>query len=177
MHEPWLSFTYKMDDCDCIQAEFSVEANGNEIFSAAGQANDWSYGRADLSAYAGQDVTLTFRATSEGGAVPMRVNIDEVSIGSWRTPVVTGAAPQNWEAGLITVHGVNFIATPQVYLDEIMLSNVTWIKHANTLTAEAPAGLRPGRHRVRVVNPDGPGSSQMVYLVVGKEVFLTSINR
>jgi hypothetical protein len=176
MNQPTLSFAYLAGSGGYDQAEFAAEVNGLEVFSASEFSSEWKYASADLSAYAGQDVTLTFHATSGGGAVPLRVNIDEVSIGSWRTPVVTGAEPQRWEAGLVTVHGENFIATPQVYLGETLLGNVTWVD-ANTLTAEVPAGIPPGRQRVRVVNPDGPGSSQPVTIAFGEETFLPGVWR
>jgi hypothetical protein len=176
MHQPRLSFAYLVQSSNDPQARFGVDVNGLEVFATYAVTSGWKYVSADLSAYAGQDVTLTFHATSGGGAVPLRVNIDEVSIGSWRTPVVTGAEPQHWEAGLITVHGENFIATPQVYLGETLLVQVTWVD-ASTLTAEVPAGTPPGRQRVRVVNPDGPGSSQPVTIACGEELFLPGVWR
>jgi hypothetical protein len=171
MHQPWLSFAYRAQNGSYLQAEFTATVNGDIVFSTNEASNEWAYARADLSAYAGQDVTLAFHTTFEGAAVPLKVNIDEVSIGSWRTPVVSVAEPWRWESGVITIHGENFIATPLVYLGGNPLSNVTWID-ANTLTAEVPLGTPMGRHQVRVMNPDGPASSQAVYIWLGKAVYL-----
>ena len=61
--------------------------------------------------------------------------------------------PDNQLTG-VTIRGANFVGTPQVFLGDRAMSDVSRL-NAGQLLAQAPAGLLPGVYTVRVCNPDG----------------------
>jgi hypothetical protein len=61
--------------------------------------------------------------------------------------------PDNQLTG-VTIRGANFVGTPQVFLGDRAMTDVSRI-NAGQLLAQAPAGLTPGVYTVRVCNPDG----------------------
>jgi len=63
---------------------------------------------------------------------------------------------QNNRSHTITISGTNFsmVGTTTVKLKKKVLSDVT-VFDANTITATIPAGMKPGKRRLKVINPDG----------------------
>lgn len=67
----------------------------------------------------------------------------------------------------------NFIASPQVRLNDAVLPDARWI-NTNTLTATLPA-VSPGFYDVVVTNPGGQESALQRGLAVGKQAYLPVI--
>jgi len=90
------------------------------------------------------------------------VEVDEVSAGSWNTPLVDGVSPDQWLRGQtpeISIAGQNLIETPAVFLDGIELGSVNWVS-PTLLTAAAPPELAPGWYDLTVANPNGSAATR-----------------
>lgn len=69
--------------------------------------------------------------------------------------VVPAEGPNNLDVRL-TITGTNFVPTPTVQLDDVILGSVSWIS-STRLTAWVAWGHDPGTYDVTVINP-GPGA-------------------
>ena len=104
---------------------------------ATSVTTDWTQGWIDLSGWEGQAITMTFSVRHPADGFAPWVTLDDVTIGSWTTPYAQVIAPDQLAAvttGVITITGDNFLATPQVKLNDVPLSDVTWILPAFTTT-------------------------------------------
>lgn len=76
-------------------------------------------------------------------------------------PTITNVAPTqayNSQPTTITITGSNFVATPTARLNNIPLTNVTFV-NSTTLNATVPAGLAGGVYTITVTNPDSMSAS------------------
>lgn len=77
---------------------------------------------------------------------------------------------QNNRPQTITISGTNFstVGTTTVKLGKKVLSDVT-VLDANTITATIPTGMKLGKHRLKVINPDGQRAAapKLIRLVKG----------
>jgi N-acetylneuraminic acid mutarotase len=76
-------------------------------------------------------------------------------------PTVTGVSPNqgyNYQPTTITISGSDFVATPTARLNNVPLTNVTFVDNA-TLTATVPADLPGGAYTITVANPDSQSAS------------------
>ena len=106
------------------------------------------------------------------------VYLDEISLGSWLTPYPQTITPwhiKDSATHVITITGDNFLATPQVRLNDVPLPDVTWID-TTTLTATVPA-LPFGCYDLIVTNPGGQASGLPRALLVGYEVLLPIVSK
>ena len=142
------------------------------VFTASQSASDWTVGWGDLSAWAGQNVTVTFRTSTTPGSGQAVVRLDDVTLGSWLTPVLREVTPAYIGARTavtITIRGDNFLHPPAVQIDGQPLAGVRRLDE-HTLEATLPANLAPGSHILWVTNPGG--QSGAVLLRVGRAVFV-----
>lgn len=162
LHAPTLSFMYRLQGATPangtqLQVEVGQGPSAQTVFSAT-QSVDWTAAWVDLSPWAGQTISVTLRLAQAPNQVPAQLALDDIALGAWLTPVISGTTPA--VPGLpgasrqLTIHGANFLATPAVRLGTTALSNVVWV-NATTLQAMLPAGVRPGRYDLRVTNPGG----------------------
>ena len=76
-------------------------------------------------------------------------------------PVVHSVSPveaYNYKSSDITITGSDFLLTPTVRLNNVLLPNVTFVD-TTTLTATVPADLPGGMYAVTVTNPDSQSAS------------------
>jgi Tol biopolymer transport system component/outer membrane protein assembly factor BamB len=152
LYQPTLSFLYRIPT-DLEGGEFSVRVITATVVHTSAATEGWVHVWSDLSPYTGQVVTLTLELTGTVGAL----EVDEVSVGSWQTPLVQDILPSEWlamQAPHLTIIGQNFVATPVVFLGSTELANVTWVSET-LLTADAPQGLADGVYDLTVANPNG----------------------
>jgi Tol biopolymer transport system component len=158
LQQPTFSFLYHFID-NPGNAEFSVEVVGTSqrsVLSTQALTSGWTHVWTDLSDFAGQTVTLRFRLSGPAATIAL----DEVTLGSWKTPLVESVTPSQWEARqaqTIAITGQNFASIPQVFLNNTALTNVEWLD-AGHLQAKTPSGMLGGYYYLRVVNPDGIAS-------------------
>ena len=188
MHRPTLSFAYALGAKTQVRNLVSaangaapafevIVSNGittTQVFSS-NQRPEWTTAWVDMSAWQGESVTLTFLLNP--GSVPL--NLDDISLGSWLTPVPAQTnitqLPANAPAQQITITGTNFIATPTLKLNNsntnITLSNVRRLTETQ-LTADQPANLPIGIYDLWVTNPGGQESVLPNAIKVGQQLYL-----
>jgi Tol biopolymer transport system component/outer membrane protein assembly factor BamB len=154
LHQPTLSFLYHVPTA-LGDGAFAVNVTGltsTEVLSTSAVTIGWQQAWADLSPYAGQVVTVTFRLN--GSLLP--VGVDEVTVGSWTTPRIqqVSSSQLTGPAATLIITGDNFIATPTVFLGDTPLLDVTWLD-STRLQVNVPAGLPDGLSGLRVINPGG----------------------
>ena len=172
MHNPTLSFHYFQQDS--YGGLLTVEMNGQVIFSSTQALSTWQYQWLDVSAWLGQTVEIKFTLQTGEDQVSVMSYLDDVSLGSWATPLISTITPNHAEAYTpltLTITGDNFIDMPAVRLNEVALDGVERLDAA-TLVVHLPQGLAPDIYTVRVVNPGGQDSLILNGLKVGQFVYL-----
>lgn len=173
-HAATLSFAYTLAVAQDSNAVFEATVNNTPVFSTSVPTADWALGWADLSPWAGETITVAFHSRSTDSSGPVTVRLDDVTVGSWLTPVIRAIEPQPIPAGSatrLTLRGENFLPTPTVWLGSTQLGNVTWIDAA-TLQATIPASVKPGAYPLRVRNPSGQESAKLPFLQIGRSLHL-----
>ena len=192
VHKPTLSFMYVVGDgsdapVGMLEALLG-DAWGNytTVFSTT-QATPWAgadgqkayplwqHAWADLTPWRGQKITLMLRYDPFwSGSAAL---IDQVSVGPWLTPQVTGVSPtQTFSVGptVITVQGANFI--PRVEGDgslQVLLGDYALEGHyvnAETLTMTVPLTVPSGVYDLWVRNPSGHRGRMAAALTVVRQV-------
>ncbi len=182
-HQPTLAFAYKLSGGSPTNGQGMVvkvldSITTTSVFSSS-RNGEWSLAWVDLHAWAGQTITVEFALQQKTGGAYPHLLLDDVSLGSWLTPLISGIAPNQIEAHAstgITITGDNFILTPTVRFNEIPAANVLFID-AHTLQVTVPASLPPGRYDIWVTNPGGQESTLSRGLLVGREVFLPMVQK
>ncbi|MBN1920549.1 MAG: IPT/TIG domain-containing protein, partial [Anaerolineae bacterium] len=176
MHKPTLSFDYTLTGA--LQATEGLSATlVGEGFAfslpVSDETTDWQRIWADVSPWAGETVTLTLAASVRELQSNLQVSLDDISLGSWLTPLPTAVTPIKltpYASVVITVTGSNFLEGAQVVIDDLLLDS-TWVS-ATEITATMPATLALGGHLLRVVNPGGQTGYAPQVLVVGEAVYI-----
>lgn len=183
LHRPTLSFAYSLSGTGPTSSSgmrlLVREGQGTptEVFSTT-TSSSWRAAWIDMAPWAGKTVTIVAeleQATGEQAAV---LQLDDIALSSWQTPVVAAVQPRvvpATEGSTLTISGENFLGTPQVLLGDTKLQVVA-LASPQTLTAKVPAGLKPGMYQLRVINPGGqvaPGA----LVAVGRQTHLPLLKR
>ncbi len=178
MHRPTLGFWYRIDGASAdsrsrlavtVRAGVSV----TQAFTAT-LAPDWRQAAVDLTPWRGQTVTVDLEFQQAAGDFYEKLLLDNVSVGSWLTPVPRGVLPKSVPSGAatrLTIQGDNFLSGAAVRINATPLTGVTWLDE-QTLEADLPAGYRPGLYNVWVVNPGGQAAVLPSGLRVGRSLWL-----
>lgn len=183
LHRPTLSFLYRLEGWGGQDAErFAVNVTSatgtTTVFSATQNTADWTHQWIDLSPWAGEVITVAFTAQSQTHLTSARIALDEVTIGSWRTPLSRAAHPNPVEPYIsvpITVTGENFLEGATLWIDGVPLTT-NWLDSTQQ-TATIPGTLSLGMHLLEVQNPGGQTVAVPGGLVVGRQVFLPLVLR
>jgi Tol biopolymer transport system component len=168
LHEPTLAFGYRTEG-DPDAGQFDLLIDGTNVFSTTQITSAWTQFSLDLSPWAGQTIELAFQASRPDPNLLYNLFLDDISVGSWLTPVIERAEPPIVAPGqvtTVTLHGQNFITTPQVWIGEFQAANVARLD-AQTLSFDLPAGLAQGLYRLRIVNPGGQTGVQVNGIQIG----------
>lgn len=156
MHQPTLSANYVFT---VGGARFSMVVDDGldrtEVFSDT-EGTSWQLAWADLSPWAGRQVTVTLALTQAAGAPYSQVRLDDVTLGEWPTPVIRSVEPARVDARTsahIVFHGDNLVDKPSVKVGSVDLQDVVWVDE-HTLKATLPP-LPPGIYDLWVTNPGG----------------------
>lgn len=182
MHSPTLAFMHQVyGGVTNAQTHFAVSITDGitttDVFSTS-QNGPWLHAWADLSAWAGETVTVTFELRQAAGEPLMTVALDEVSVGPWLTPVIENVTPAQVRAGAATIIRIladNLIETPTVRLGDVALTNVRLID-SQTLEATVPSSVKPGSYNLSVTNQDGVPAVWAAVLV-GERTYLPLANK
>ena len=161
MHKPTLGFWYRIDGATAdsqSQMVVTLSAGGSttQVFTAT-HAPEWSQQSLDLTAWRGQTVTLSFELQQAAGDFYQTLLVDNVTVGSWLTPVPAAVQPEAASSGVasrLTIRGENFLPGAAVRINTTSLAGVAWIDE-QTLEADLPAGFAPGLYNLWVSNPGG----------------------
>lgn len=187
-HRPTLSFLYRllgMQDSpgSSFEVTLSDGVDTTPLFTQTEGVSDWAHQSVDLSAWAGQTVTLNFALHQATGGTLAELDLDEVSLGDWLTPWVKSVEPNTVGVILpplqITIHGENFANKPTVWIDAVKIpsNQVAFVDDTTlTVTLTSPS-LAPGDHVIKVVNPSGYAGALSKALHTGVQVFMPTIRR
>lgn len=189
MYAPTLSFFYRMkDNLTNTLPDFrlSLTPQGGspvllKALTASTQINNWQHVWFDLSPWLGQTVKLAFEVPHVPGQNEAMVMLDEITLGGWTTPIVTGRTPGrvSYPVGSniwVEITGENLMSGAKVWFGETQSPEVVWVS-ATQLRVRVPQGLNYGAYRLRVENPGGiyvyaPGG-----LVIGGVVYIPRIGK
>lgn len=178
LHAPTLALGYRLVGANGAGL-FEVRVDGASVLSESQASGEWTQFTLDLAPWAGQAVDLEFRLTRPDPAQPFSLELDDISAGSWLTPLIERVEPQTVQPGYggqIMLHGQNFIDPPQVQVDGQPAGNVAWL-NAETLSFTLPAGLGQGTYSLQVSNPAGQSALRINGLQVGGWISLPLIHR
>ena len=117
----------------------------------------------------------------------LHVDLDEVTLGTWLTPLVQQVTPTRVDANAttaITITGENFLAEPLtstytvgplVLLNGLPVST-NWLS-TTTLTATVPNTLTFGTYTVQVQNPSTHRGAWSQRLIIGHQIYLPIANK
>jgi hypothetical protein len=172
IHKPTLSFLIHNHQGGS-GGLFTAQINDTVVYTHSGEVSEWMHAWVDLSPWLSQTVTLTFTANNDLISGFLSPNIDDVSIGSWNTPVITTLDPDHqdsWVSTTITITGDNFMPGLTVRLNDIYLTTVQ-VLDENTIRCVSPTGFAPGLYNVWVINPGGQ-EAVPAGIWIGKILFL-----
>ncbi len=176
-HKPTLSFFYRLDKPESGSADrLQVLLDGREAWSASSPQEQWTHVWVDLEAWRGQTVTLALNLRFEWDGDRTAAYLDDVTVGSWWTPVVHSVSPARVGAGeaiTLTVTGENMYPG-EVYLGSGRVPEVQSLNEA-TLVLTLPATWPPGIHDLRVVNPGGQEGVLVQAVGCGLPLYLPAI--
>lgn len=182
MHRPTFSFIYALDGGVTGASHLAVtvqqEVTTTQVFSAT-QPTPWTLGWVDMTPWQGKTITLTIKLHQAATDLRTRAYLDELALTAWQTAVPHTFAPQQVDVGVaatLVISGENFIPMPTIKVEETLLTNVQQLDD-QTVGADLPATLSPGRYRLWLTNPGNTVSSYIGQLQVGKPLFLPVIAR
>lgn len=186
---PVLSFLYEYQtghtspiSDNWLSVKVSNGATVTSLLTETSSVVAWEHRWFNVSRWKGQPITVTFGLRQVAGRPCNWFRLDEVSIGSWLTPVPLSVYPRRVSVRtptVMTITGQNFIAIPpspsytqgpSVTLGSINLPDAQWI-NTNTLTATIPA-LDAGIYDLVVTNPGGQAGGLPRALLVDVRVYL-----
>lgn len=180
---PTLSFLYSLDSSMPFQnSHFTVRVDSGAgpapVFTATqptGPVTAWQPAWVDMSAWSGATVTLTLQLEQAAGDPVVHLQLDEVYLGPWTTPVIESVTQAAGQA--LEVYGQNFLEGYTVELNDAAVPAANLTRHdAGHFSLELPGDLPPGYAALRVVNSDGT-RSPAYWLVSGHLNFLPAVAR
>ena len=185
LHKPTLSWYFRQNQYvpyEISRFEITITpttGDSQTLFTSNASTADWTHAWADLSAWAGQEVTLDFTLYQAAGEGHIMVELDEVSLAEWTTPVVTGLSPTHLtnlpNLGPCTITGENLMPGLQVIINGQHATILDLNTTTGELTFSVPAGLIPGTHPVQVVNPGGASAHAPQPLIYGSFVYIPRV--
>jgi Tol biopolymer transport system component len=184
LHQPTLSFFHAIYDAtptgeSYFAATVTAGMTTTTVFSSTTNT-DWRLGWADVSAWTGQTVTVTFVVSQAAGEPFLQAYLDEIALGAWTSPVVQSVTPERTPSGqttTVTLQGVNFYSNLRIRLGSRPVNGVTVNETAGTATFTVAPTQPPGAYPIYLTAGDG---GDMIYggtLLVGDQLWLPLIAR
>jgi hypothetical protein len=185
LHEPTLSFLTQLRGPQGLKSSYyetsiSQGITTTQVFSS-NIPSGWTHHWLALDDWAGKQITVTFTLHQGAGDPLVYLDLDDISLGAWETPVIDRVTPTRLPdpAGqVMTITGQNFIQKPQVLIGRIPIpaANVTWLDE-HTLSITLPTGLASGDQDLKVINPGGQMAILPKGLRIGHFVFTPLVER
>jgi hypothetical protein len=156
MHAPTLSFQYALENA-ASGHYLNVLVNETPVLTLTNNTAGWTHAWVDLSAWAGEQSTLTFRTNNPTSDKLIEISLDDVSLGSWMTPVIYSVSPArvvNAQPTSLILAGDNFLDGAIARVDDQQINGVERIDEHTMQLTNLP-DLLPGVHTIWVVNPGG----------------------
>jgi hypothetical protein len=178
-HKPTLSLLHRLEDAGA-GGQFRVLINGSPVLLPTPEP-DWKHSWVDVSAWTGQTITLTLEVAGENVWTTPYVRVDDVSLGSWKTPVLSGIGaplvlPGGFRGLRLTIFGENFMPGAGASLGGVPLLDAVWLDE-HTLEATIPPGMPLGRHELVVINPGGYDGALEDILDLGYWLYMPQVRR
>ncbi len=178
MHRPTLAYTFRHEDPTAtLTLTAQPVGGGAPVTQTLSSGAGWQHGWLDLTALAGQSITISFSLQAAPGAWPV-VDFDSVALGSWTTPLITAVTPAQIDLanGTLTLTGDNIMGTPIVTIGGV--PTTVSVVDAQHLTVTVPPTLGVGHYPVVVANPNGAATVAAQSLQIGRGlVFLPTMQR
>ena len=184
MNQPTLSFLYQLQglarlDRSGLTVTLTTAENSTTGLYGGKMVGPWTHAWADLSPWAGQTVTLTFRYHQAGGEPVSSLLLDEIQVGAWETPrlqAVDPAAVAEWSSGQskVAIYGSNFVEGDAVEVDGQVVA--AGLVSGGELSFQVPGSLKTGDHGIKVLSPGGIPSNELT-LRLGYVLFLPEVVR
>lgn len=180
LHRPTLAFMYQLEGGATGQSSFNVAVTNDVTTTTVFSSNEltpWTLGWADLDAWKGQTITITFGVHQAANDPYLHVDLDEITLSAWQTPLVQQIAPAQIAGGglaTLIITGENFIATPTVTLGETPLASVRWLTEQR-LEVTVPSNIAPGIYDLLISNPTGETYRRSRAVAVGQQRYLPII--
>lgn len=188
MFSPTLSFLYRLRTLQNMASgglivRVADESRETTVWSSGTDTGlTWHHGWADLGDWLGQTITLTFVLSEVAGTDSLHLDLDEITVGSWNTPVIESIEPPQVEADTpftLNIQGRNFrregtdssYILPRVLLGDSWYTGTIWI-NSSTLSLSSD-GMPVGIYSIAVANPDGQTGSGPATLQVGHFIWLS----
>jgi hypothetical protein len=164
LNHPTLSFLYRWVGYASAGTHFSATLTPvsgpvvNLLQNIKG--GDWQPVWADLSPYAGQSVVLRFQFDQAAGERSAFALIDEVSLGSWNTPVIEQITtfqicpPQSADVQLQVIVK-NFQDGGQILVAGQPVTLISYQPDNGEMTFQLPQNMANGPLSLQVINPGG----------------------
>ena len=183
MAKPTLSFVRELHAGENVgHSRLGVAIDDEVVFSATVVSPTWQLWEhqwLDLSAWAGRSVTVTLFVYNDFRHGITSIAVDDVSLGSWLSPRITGVTPNQIGVGkpaTILIEGENFSDPVQVFLGNRAASSVTRLDE-HKIEAYFATGAEMGLHHLRIVNATGHESIAPNAIRAGAFVFMPAIQR
>jgi hypothetical protein len=182
MHNPTLSFMYRLDtagveDASALEVTVGDTSTISQAFRTTAP-NEWVQSWVDLSLWAGQTVTLTFALHQAAWEPLVQVQLDDISVGSWLTPVITDINPRivrDYAGNTITITGENFFPGSTVYVGGVSIATQYLDEH--TIQITLPDDLPIGWQDIWIDNPGGQNTIEENAILIGWLTYLPGLWR
>jgi hypothetical protein len=179
LHRPTLAFWYTLspgpENSTSVFSATITGANGTpvDVFSTK-TGTGWRQAWIDMTPWVGQSITLSFTLYQVKDEPYRLVYLDDISLGSWRTPVITQVSTsrflEGWAGRVVTISGQNLL--PEITAEiGATPAAVEWVSDTE-LRLTLPAGLLPGRHDLWLFNPGGQAAALPAGFSFGHFLFL-----
>ncbi len=123
MHKPTLSFFYQLKSVPLgtetgLEVLVSDSVTTTQVFSVT-SGSDCAHAWVGMDDWAGETITVTLKLKQATGNPQAYLALDDISLGSWLTPLMYSVSPvqlESFAAQTIEVQGANFLPTPAIRL-------------------------------------------------------------
>jgi hypothetical protein len=150
------------------------------VFTDINRTHLWEHQWVDLTDFLGKTVDVQFKIDQKSGDPVIHIDLDDISIGAWLTPLLYSVSPNQCVIpdSSVTISGENFLPGVRLFLNEgeVDPSWITW-QDAQTLLWSLPVDFPLGVYTLQLMNPGNQLSPFEYTFYVGCPYFLPEVLR